>query len=275
MGGGDDIKQPKDFAGQDSNFSTLSNQNTQVLNGYAPQVAQTASGITNSFLNNPYAAGAQAGANTYGAYGMNTVVPTLQQGATALQGIGNQASSFIPQTLQAGYDPQNALYARNYQQMLDQQNAINSMSGVGGTPYGAGVTGTAARDFNLDWLDRALGRQQTAAGTAGQLAQTAGLGYTGAGTMGQQAMQTGVTASGLPSQQFQQNLAQQLQALSGQNVAVGGATNMNEAQMAQIMNYLGLGVDASAKQSQVDSQAMGGLGQLFGSALGLGAMAFA
>lgn len=270
MGGGDDIKQPADFSGQDSNFSTLSNQTTGVLNGYAPQIAGQASGITNSFLTNPYAGAAQTGAATSGAYGTGTVTPLLQQGATALQGIGNQAASYIPQAYTSGFDPQNALYNRNFQQSQDQQSSINAQNGVSGTPYGASVSGMVGNNFNLDWQNQAQARQAQAAQTAAQLSQVAGVGYTGAGTLGDQAIQTGFTSAGLPSQQYQNNLAQQLAALSGENTAVGGATQMNNAQMSAIMNYLNTGVNASQAQAQVDAQSMAGLGSLFGSLLGSG-----
>ena len=37
----------------------------------------------------------------------------------------------------------------DYQRQMDQQNAINSQYGISGTPYGAGVAGQTASNFNL------------------------------------------------------------------------------------------------------------------------------
>jgi hypothetical protein len=81
----------------------------------------------------------------------------------AYQPIGQGASA----VLQTGFDPQSALYNRTYGQTLDQQRAINAMSGVGTSPYGAGVTSQAMSDFNLDWQDRQLQRQTDALASAG------------------------------------------------------------------------------------------------------------
>lgn len=72
------------------------------------------------------------------------------------------------QLLETGFDPQGALYDREFQKMQDQQNAINAMYGVSGSAYGAGVAGDSARNFNLDWQDRQLGRQLSALGGFGQ-----------------------------------------------------------------------------------------------------------
>ena len=51
-----------------------------------------------------------------------------------------------------------AYYGRQAQRTMDQQNAVNAMSGVGGTPYGAGVTGNTMSNFNIDWQNSALQR---------------------------------------------------------------------------------------------------------------------
>jgi len=79
--------------------------------------------------------------------------------------------------LNAGFDPQQALYNQQYQQQLDQQNAINAMNGVAGTPYGAGVSGQEANNFNLNWQNNLLSREATAAGAYGGLVNTGVSGY--------------------------------------------------------------------------------------------------
>ncbi len=71
------------------------------------------------------------------------------------------------QLLTNGFDPQQALYNRNYQSTMDKQNAINAMYGLGTSAAGAGLAGDTARNFNLDWQDRQLGRQTAALGAYG------------------------------------------------------------------------------------------------------------
>lgn len=101
------------------------------------------------------------------------MVPTAWQGGVdhantawdqtqaAIPGL-TQGMGYADQVMQSGFDPQQALYGREYQQMQDQQNAINSMYGVSGSAYGAGVAGDASRNFNIDWQNNQLGRQLSA-----------------------------------------------------------------------------------------------------------------
>ena len=70
------------------------------------------------------------------------------------------------QVLSTGFDPQQALYNQQSSNALNQQNAINAMSGIAGTPYGAGVTGQNQQLFNQNWLNQQLGRQQGALSSA-------------------------------------------------------------------------------------------------------------
>lgn len=88
--------------------------------------------------------------------------------STALAGIPGLTGGMdaATQVLNNGFDPQRQLYNRNYQQMLDQQNAINSMNGLSGG-YAAGLTGQTANNFNLDWQNAQLGRQVQALGAYG------------------------------------------------------------------------------------------------------------
>lgn len=243
------------LAQQNQTFGNLSGQVAQSLNGYAPQVSQQAQGITSQYLNNPYVSQQQTGANAASGYGTGTVVPQLQQAAGAQQGAGIQA-------LQTGFDPQNALYARQFQQQQDQQNAVNAQSGVSGTPYAAGLTGQANQNFNLDWLNNQLQRQATAEGTANQA-------FTGAQNAGTGAINTQVAASGLPSSTYQQNLTNDISALQGQNSAVGGATGLDQQAMQQILSYLGYGSNAQAQNAQAQNSALAGIGQLIGGIGGL------
>lgn len=271
MDGGDDIYTPgnQNLSNQNQNFNTLGDQSFYALNGLAPTVAGQATSAVNTGINNPFAGQAVTGAQAAGAYGTGTLTPQLQQGATALSNLGGANASYVPQALQTGFDPQNALYNRNLTQTIGQQNAINAQNGVAGTPYAAGVTGDAARNFGLDWLDRSLARQNTAAGTAATLTGAANTGYGGASTVGNSAIQTGAQSAALPYAAQNDIATNILKLLSGENLAVGGATGNNDAAMSQILSYLGYGTGATQQKQQADNAAWSGIGDALGSAAAL------
>ncbi len=253
------------LTGANQNYDTLGGQNFAAINGYAPQTAGTARNIVQQGTSNPYTGQAQTGANTASAYGTGTLAPQLQQGATDLSGLGSLNAGYVGQALQTGFDPQNANYNRLFQRGQDQQNAINAMSGVSNTPYGAGVSGDAARDFNLDWLASQGQRQQTAAGTAGALTGNAVNAFTGAGNVGNAAITTGATAGALPSDTYNKNLMDQLKLLIGGNTAVSGAVGPGNDLQSQILQYLGYGTDATNTKQQESDKTMQGIGQTAGS----------
>lgn len=253
---------------QNTNATGLLNQQTGIAQGYAPGVTQQATDLTQQFISNPYAGQAQTGANAAGAYGTGTVVPQQQQGAATLNSAGQASAGYIPQALAAGFDPQNALYNQKFQQQSDQQNAINAQNGIAGTPYGAGVAGQTAQNFNLDWLNQALGRQTTAANTAATLGSNASTGITGASNLGQQAIQTQASSAGLPASTYGQNLAQDIAALSGQNTAVSGASGVTDQALQNILSYLGYGTQAGTAAAKAQADEFAGIGNLVGSAAG-------
>lgn len=251
-------------SGQNTNALGLLNQSTGGATGYAPAVQAQATGLTQNYINNPYQAQAQSGAGGASTYATGTLTPQLQGGATDLSGLGKINSSYVPQALSAGFDPQNATYNRDYQRAIDQQNSINAQSGVSNTPYGAGVTGQVANNFNLDWLDRALGRQSTAAGTASTLSGAAGNAYTAGGNVGGTAVNTQVGGSALPASTYGQNLAQDIAALSGQNTAVSGASGVTDQALQDILAYLGYGTSAGAASAKAQSDTFQGIGSIIG-----------
>lgn len=161
-------------------------------------------------------------------------IGTLEGQIGALQGqqgtlsplVGQAAGTFAPLTqaaqtiLNAGYDPQNALFNRTQQQLLDQSNALNAMSGVANSPYGAGVTGENLSNFDIDWQNNLLNRMSTAAGAAQGLYGQAlgGLGTAGSlagqiGNLGSQIGGLGSTIGGLAN--------------TGTNIASQGYTLQN------------------------------------------------
>ena len=164
------------FAGQMQGAQNVSNLATGTV---APAMGQAAQNLYNS-AGATAASGAQALTNGQGLSSWaNSMIPqATQPGMANAQTAWDQSQQAIPaltggmgaanQLLMNGFDPQNALYDRNYQQMMDQQNALNSMYGVSGGAYGAGVAGTASRNFNLDWQNNQLSRQLAALQGYGQ-----------------------------------------------------------------------------------------------------------
>lgn len=145
----------------------------------APAMGQAASNLYNS-AGATAASGASALTNgqDLSAWANSMIPQATQGGMTNAQTAWDESQQAIPaltggmgaanQLLMNGFDPQNALYDRNYQQMQDQQNALNSQYGVSGSAYGAGVAGTASRNFNLDWQNNQLSRQLAALQGYGQ-----------------------------------------------------------------------------------------------------------
>jgi hypothetical protein len=204
----------------------LANAQTPMNFGFDPRYSQAITDIQN----NPYYGTALQGATDAAAMG--------RTGANAIQGLAGQVAGQIPQLqglagqmggvvnplLQSGFDPRSALFNRTEGRLMDQTNAINAMSGLGGTPYGASVSANALGNFDIDWQNQQLARQAQAAGAAGQAAGTAGNLY---GQAANQAGQAGnlygaapglmATTAGLPSNVYTGQIGQILQALQARN----------------------------------------------------------
>jgi hypothetical protein len=183
--------------------------------GYLPQVMGNAFNpmygqAVSDVANNPYYAGAMGGAQQAAALG--------GQGAQNLYGMGQGI-------MMSGFDPQSALFGRGQQRTMDRANALNAMSGVGTSPYGAGTANTALTNFDLDWQDRQLGRQTSAAGAASPLFQTApGL---------------AATSAALPGQTYLSQIDSILKALGIQNQAGISGVGAGNALMSGLGSALG------------------------------------
>jgi hypothetical protein len=255
----------------------------QNLSQYAAPATLTAA---QQIVNNPYAGQIVPAAQQAQQYAQSTVLPAEQAAAASLQSYGQQAMPYAQQALAAGFDPQNALYNQQYQRMLDQQNAINAMSGMSGSAYGAGLTGQAAQDFNTSWEANQQARQAAGAATAGSIENQAGQAMTGASQLGNQAIQGTVGAGQLPYAAANVAPAANLSALgmAGQTTQSVLAPAMNVQQSAG--NYMGLGTNASQQynnavnanfadqmaaynaQQAANSSMMGGIGSLGGQLFG-------
>lgn len=257
-------------------FGALLNSNYGYAADLPGQVAPQAQGLAQGIVNNPYAAGQQSGVNTASQIGGSQIAPQAYAGSASLQQYGNAAmgggqGGYGNQILQQGFDPQQALYARNYQQMQDQTNAINSMYGLGGSPYGAGVANQNANNFNLDWQNQQLGRENTAIQGYGALGTAMGNAYMGASNLGNAGQQTAVNSAQLPYQTYAGNLQNGIGALNQYSGAVSQSMGPGQQQIADLATYLGLGQSGTqiAQQGTQINNAqsnMGwqGLGQLAG-----------
>lgn len=220
------------------------NTTTQLSNLF-PQAYQ----LGQNFSTNPGTSGASEGASTVNALGTPYGIGQLEQ--------GQQLAQYGLNTLNTAFDPQQGLYNQQSTQNLNNQNAINAMSGVAGTPYGAGVTGQNQQNFNTNWQNQQLQRQATGLQAGGNaLTQGATLGNTGLGTI--------LSSSGAPYNTYN---TQQANALSG----LSQATQVPQQTLGDLMEYMGLGQNASQLSGSLGqmgvnqlTQGMSGIGSLLG-----------
>src|SRR5579862_5466319 len=129
---------------------------TQQNLGLQSGQASTGNALAGNVVNNPYSMNVIPGAQKAGAYLTGTLALQLQGASSALSGAASAGLPAGQSVLQTGFDPQNALYARTAQQVGDAQQAALAQSGVANTPYGAGVAGQTASNFNIDWQNNQL-----------------------------------------------------------------------------------------------------------------------
>jgi len=176
----------------------------------------------NSINYNPYLQASQQAGAQYG---------------TAAQGAAGQSQNLYDagnQIYNTAFDPQNALYNRTQQQVGDQINAGQAQRGLGNSPVGAAEYGQGMSNFNIDWQNQQLQRQQQGVGAMNAAA-------TGAGTQGTNAAQWMQTAAQLPTQ-------------AQQYVAGQPAANANQyaSNMGQVSNLYG---NAATTGNNYQSQA--------------------
>ena len=275
-------------------------------------IAQNA--VTSGLLNPATQAQATAGAGAAGNIGtgaLPTVASLTQAGGSnpyydeaalaAQQGaaIGGQGATNLAaganQTLSTAYDPQGALFNRTQQQTLDQSNAVNAMSGVASTPYGASVTGNNLSNFDINWQNNQLSRQQTGLASAGSALPIASSLATTSGAAPSSTYNTNISneqsqiASGLTNA-TSASTAAALPYNTGATIAnntTSGLTNLTnlgnnqyllpEQVLNNLQSYLGLGQTASmnsisAGQTGLNELggALNGVGSLLGGATGTG-----
>jgi hypothetical protein len=207
--------------------------------GFDPRYSQAITDIQN----NPYYGTALSGATDAAAMGrtgagaIQGLAGSIGGQVPQLQGLAGQMGSVVNPLLASGFDPRSALFNRTEGRLMDQTNAINAMSGLGGTPYGASVGANAMSNFDIDWQNQQLARQAQAAGAAGQAAGTAGNLYGQAGQSANTAAGLYGTApnllastSQMPSGVYTQHIGQILDALKareqGANQGIAGFSSL-------------------------------------------------
>ena len=132
------------------------------------------------------------------------------QGANAMMGMAGQVGGTINPILEAGMDPQSALFNRTQGRLMDQTNAINSMSGLGGTPYGASVGANAMGNFDIRLAEPTACPADAGGGGGRQRGKHGGRAYGAApGLM--------ASTAGMPSEVYTGQIGQELQALQARN----------------------------------------------------------
>jgi len=290
----------------------LSDLQLALAGGFAPDY----SNIVSLSETNPYLQQAQQGASWAAGLGRTAADQAAQGGvqlggvAAQLPGLGAQAGQQITalgsplqglasSLINTGFDPQQALYNRTQQQVLDQANAVNAASGLSGTPYGAGVTDQTLSNFNIDWQNNLQNRQLAAAQGAQGVQNTLGgligsglqanvLGANAAGSLFNTGLGLGQGATGLmagaqslPSAQYGNNLQSIIQALNARNQAgnvgattaqglLGGAGNALTQGAGGLSTGLNLGSQYSQLPYNVFNQNIGNQLSTLGQGINLG-----
>ncbi len=185
---------PQQFSGasQDSGIANLAALAGPQYANAATNAGQTANNQTQAML--PMAtSGAQYAAPALGALS-GAGGQTYGEAQQGIANLGTTGLSAANQILQTGFDPQSALYNQQYSQSQAQQNAMNAMNGVAGSPYAAGVSGQAGTNFNIDWQNAQLARQVQALGAYDSAASTYAGDLSNLTTAGMNNLATGVNS---------------------------------------------------------------------------------
>lgn len=194
-------------------------------------------------------------AQTQGGFDPRSMGQTGQQIQQSVQGL----PGFAGQALQNGFDPQNQLYGKLFQQQQDQTRANSAASGVAMTPYGTGLNNQADQNFNMGWQNNQLSRQAQGAQTAEGLLGRYGAGMQSGAEMG---MQGGQFAQNTQQTQIQDYLNYLQGGTSASNAAVGAYQAQN-SQSNSMFGGLGSLIGLGASFIPGGGPILGGLGGLF------------
>jgi hypothetical protein len=255
-----------------SNINYLSDTFAQYPNQILPGAQQTATNL----YNNPYAGSYQQGAGQAAGLGAGAAYTGYNSGQQ-LSGAGNSLLPYATNILNQSQNPQNALYNQMYAQNQNQANAQNAMSGIAGTPYGAGVTNQADQNFNLNWQNFLLGQEATGANAASGLVGAAGqAGTTGSNLMGN-AANTLASSAALPYATYSTIGGGQDSALSSLLGLASSSENVANTPTQDYLSYFNSMNSANQTANQLYGQQLqqsnlgfNQLGSMLGGGLGLG-----
>jgi len=220
---------------------------------FAPQFAS----IAQSLANNPYAQMFQQGANNISPIGQGVSMGAIGAGQNFSQA-GQSQIPYAQSIMNTAFDPQNALYQRTQQQLVDQTRAGQAARGVATTPYGAAGESDALRKFDIDWQNNQLGRQALGGQAASGLL-TSGLQTTAGGSaLSDTGANNYLNYSSMPYSTFNTIGQGQLGALSGGQQGIGGSQALALNPVQAYLQYLGVGNQAGGVANQ---QAQVGLNQ--------------
>lgn len=245
------VFQPKNVNAADQLYYNTLSQQTQ--NNPFAQNAPAYQNLYNAQNNNPYRAGAQQSANNAG--------QAFQQQGTAnsalapyLVGAAARGVDYGNQVYQQGQDPQGALYGRTVQQLQDQVRTSQAARGIVGSGYGADLENEALSNFNIDWQNQQLQRALAGlSGYSGALQTAGGVGQQ-AYNIGQGGAQQLQQAGQVPYGQYNANLADRSAALNQYVGSQAAGQGLQQANLSQLLSYLGLGANQSNAQGNFTLQ---------------------
>lgn len=253
FGGGDDKPQAPQgyqprYSGQADQGALAGIQALPGYNAYGQNYGQAA-GITQNMVNNPYAGLYQQGANATAGAGWGVGQGQIGAGMD-LMSAGQGLLPYAQSILQTGFDPQGALRDRTEQQLTESTRAGLAARGINMSPVGAGVENKALSDFNIDWQNNLLNRQNTAAQGAGYLTNSGGNAINLGQNVSTLGLQTLTNASGLPYATANTISGNQLGALGQFGQYGAGATNTAQTAIDDYLRYLGVGNQAAGVANQ-------------------------
>jgi hypothetical protein len=250
----------------------LATAGQNLYNSVGPQFGQ----ISSNVANNPFYGQAQTGVQSAASTATGQVAPQQLGAANQLQALSSIGGGAGLGVLNTGFDPQSALYNRSFAQQQDQTNAIDSMYGLGSSPYGAGVAANASNNFNIDWQNAQLARQIAALGAYDTNLGAVGSADTAASDLGIAGLNTIAGAAQLPYDLYLQQQQAQLGALGAQVQGTNASQAMTQQGVQDQGAYLNIGqtasqgaIQAAQVNNQANSQAAAGFGNLFGDVLGM------
>lgn len=250
---------PTNQAGADQSYQNITNQIAPYASALLGETIPGYQAYSGNIQSNPYGAQALSGAQSAATAGANQVAPQQFGGANSLYGAAGQV-------LNAGFDPQQALYNQQVSQLQNQFGAANAQAGVSG-PAAAGVTDQGLTNFDLNWQNQQLGREESSLTSAGQ-------GYSGASSLGDLGIGTLSSSSTLPYSTYLGQQQTDISALGSLASGTNAAFGPDESLANLLQSYLGLGQSATglAQAGQAtNSNQQQTLGNQFGQSLtGLG-----